>query len=201
MGRYTGPKCRRCRREGHSVCGCKKCALTRRDRPPGMVRWQTKKPSEYAFRLREKQKVKRIYGLLERQFRRFFSMAERAKGNTGENLLVLLERRLDNVLYRAGFGTTRPFARQLVAHGHVTVNGRKVDVASYLVRPGDLVQARREKAVQLFKANHEDTKARNAPSWLEVDGEGAKLKVIGLPKRQEIEDPISEQLIVEIASR
>ncbi len=201
MARYRGPKCRLCRREGYSVCGCKKCALTRRDKPPGVQRWQTRKLSDYGVHLREKQKVKRIYGMLEKQFRRFFSIASKSKGNTGETLLIMLERRLDNVIYRAGFASTRSWARQIVNHGHITVNGRRCDIASYLVKPGDIIQARREKSAALLKSNHEETKGRNAPSWLESDGEAARAKVLGMPTRQEIDDPIQEQLIVEICGR
>lgn len=201
MARYTGPKCRLCRREGYSICGCKKCALTKRDRPPGVQRWQSRKPSEYSFQLREKQKVKRIYGVLERQFRRFFHLAERAKGNTGENLLFLLERRLDNVVYRAGFGATRAAARQMVSHGHVTINGRKVDIPSALVKPGDVIAPRREKSVLMFQGSFEESKGRNAPSWLEPDESAPKATILGLPTRDEVEHPITEQLIVELCSR
>ena len=201
MARYTGPKCRLCRREGYALCGCRKCAYTRKDRPPGEQRRFRPKQSEYALQLREKQKVKRLYGVLEKQFRRFFAMADKAKGNTGETLLVLLERRLDNVVFRSGYATTRAFARQIVSHGHLTINGRKCDVPSYLVKPGDVVKARRDKSSNLIKANFEETKGRNAPSWVEVDEEAGAVKVIGMPIRQEIDDPIKEQLIVEFCSR
>lgn len=201
MGRYIGPRCRLCRREGYSVCGCKKCALARRDRPPGIPHFGARKQTDYAVHLREKQKVKRIYGLLERQFRRFFAQADRMKGNTGETLLVLLERRLDNVVFRAGFAPTRRFARQLVTHGHVMVGGQRVDRPGYLVNPGEVIQGMREKGTNLFKANFEQTKGRTAPSWLAVEDAEARVKVIGLPPRAEIQDPINEQLIVEFCSR
>jgi len=201
MARYTGPKCRLCRREGYSLCGKKKCALPRRDQPPGIQRWGGRKPSDYAYQLREKQKVKRIYGLLARQFRRIYDIADRARGNTGQNLLLLLERRLDNVVFRAGFGTTRPFARQMIGHGHVTVNGRKCDIPSYLVKPGDVIKARKEKSVNLFKANFEETKGRSAPAWVESEESATEIKVIGMPSREDVPDPIQEQLIVELLSR
>ena len=158
MARYTGPKCRLCRREGvmlylkGSRCFTGKCAIKRRETPPGMHGWRRTRRSEYGTRLREKQKVKRWYGVLDRQFQRYFEIAERMKGNTGENLLLILERRLDSVLYWTGFATSRPHARQMIRHGHVRVNGRKVDIPSALVKAGDeITPNERESSKVIFK--------------------------------------------------
>src|SRR3712207_2701576 len=160
MGRYTGPVCRLCRREGLKLflkgtkCDTPKCPVERRDGVPGMHQYRRGKPSEYSIRLREKQKVKRYYGIFERQFRKYFELASRRPGNTGDALMALLERRLDNVVTRLGFATSRPQARQLIRHGHITINDRKVDIPSYLVRPGETIRAKdREAAKKLVAAS------------------------------------------------
>jgi small subunit ribosomal protein S4 len=212
MARYTEAKCRLCRREGVKLylkgtrCWTVKCTLNKRERPPGATHWRRPRPSDYAVRLREKQKLKRIYGILESQFQRIYSRADRMKGNTGENLLVLLERRLDNMVYRAGFGLSRNHARQLVNHGHVLVNGRRVDVASYLTKVGDVITPReREKTVSLLKENRELGRHIETPSWLEVQLEPTlEARVVELPKREALKElgvEVQEQLVVEFCSR
>lgn len=207
MARYTGPKCKLCRREGQKLflkgtrCETKKCSLTKREKPPGVHTWRRGKPSEFAIQLREKQKLKRLYGILEAQFRIYFHKADRAKGNTGENLLVLLERRLDNVLFKSGFALSRNQARQYIVHGHVTVNGKKVDRPSFLVKPEDKLGAKKEKTKNLFKDNFEVARGRSVPSWLEVEESSFSARVTAIPTREEIEDPINEQLIVEFCSK
>ncbi|AZR74744.1 30S ribosomal protein S4 [Anoxybacter fermentans] len=208
MARYTGPVCRLCRREGEKLylkgerCYTDKCAFVRRPYPPGQHGQVRSKTSEYGLQLREKQKVRRIYGVLERQFRRYFELAEKKPGITGENFLKILESRLDNVVYRLGFATSRNEARQLVLHGHVQVNGRKVNIPSYLVSVGDEIEIReksknnkRMKEIKEIHANY------TAPSWLESDIENLSGKVLAEPKREEIEIPIEEHLIVEFYSR
>ncbi len=201
MGRYTGPKNKLSRREGYNLFGSTSRSLERRlNVPPGIHgQKRRRKESEYGMQLREKQKVKRIYGMLERQFRRFFDIAGRQRGATGEVLLQLLERRLDNVVYRLGFARTRPMARQLVNHGHVLVNGRKVDVGSYLVRPGETIKMQ-EKSAELPGVQEAlAERGGNLPGWLSrEDGTG---RVLRLPERAEVEPGISEQLIVEFYSR
>lgn len=201
MARYTGPKHKLSRREGYNLFGSTSRSLERRlNVPPGAQgQRRRRKESEYGMQLREKQKVKRIYGMLERQFRRFFEMAGRQRGATGEVLLQLLERRLDNVVYRLGFARTRPMARQLVNHGHVLVNGKKVDVGSYLVRPGETVQMT-EKAAEIPGVQEAlAERAGGVPAWLSRDGGIGR--VLRLPEREEVEPGISEQLIVEFYSR
>ncbi len=201
MARYTGPRNKLSRREGYNLFGSTSRSLERRlGVPPGVHgQKRRRKESEYGIQLREKQKVKRMYGLLERQFRRFFEMAGRQRGATGEVLLQLLERRLDNVVYRLGFARTRPMARQLVSHGHVKVNGKKVDVGSYLVKPGDTVSVT-EKAAEIPGVQEAlAERGPNLPGWLVRDnGTG---RVVRLPEREEAEPGISEQLIVEFYSR
>ncbi|MGI6036797.1 MAG: 30S ribosomal protein S4 [Limnochordia bacterium] len=206
MARYTGPVCRLCRREGEKLflkkerCYTDKCPMERRGYPPGQHGQGRRKASEYALHLREKQKARRIYGVLERQFRRYYDVASRKKGITGENLLILLETRLDNVVYRLGFAGSRPEARQLVLHGHISVNGRKVNIPSYQVAVGDVVAVReksREKDV--FKENLEA--GRTPPEWLEVDAEKMEGTVLSLPTREQLDVPIQEHLIVEYYSR
>ncbi|NLM46704.1 MAG: 30S ribosomal protein S4 [Firmicutes bacterium] len=209
MARYTGPVCRQCRREGMKLylkgerCYTEKCAIDRRSYAPGQHGQRRRgKVSEYGLQLREKQKARRIYGVMERQFRKYFREADRRKGITGENLLQILESRLDNIVYRMGFAFSRPEARQLVRHGHFTVNGRKVTIPSYLVRPGDVVAVRessRDKG--RFKELAELTRNQGTMEWLEVDSENLTGKVIRLPNREEIDIPISEHLIVELYSR
>ncbi|PCH79718.1 MAG: 30S ribosomal protein S4 [Planctomycetota bacterium] len=210
MARYTGNVCRLCRREGYKLflkgrrCESEKCAVDRRNVPPGMnIRARTRRLSDYGVHLREKQKVKRIYGVMERQFRRYFEMAERMKGNTGVNLLSILERRLDNVVDAAGMSLSRPHARQLINHGHFTVNGRKVDVPSYLVRPGDVVAPReREKSLQTVKDCLTLSGEKTVPSWFVLDGPAKKVQITNNPARSDIRfQDIQEQFIVELCSK
>lgn len=209
MARYTGPVCRMCRRENMKLflkgdrCYTDKCAIERRAYAPGQHGQGRVKVSDYGTQLREKQRVKRTYGLLENQFRAYFEKAERMKGVTGENLLVLLEKRLDSMVYRMGFATSRTEARQLVRHSHFTVNGRKVNVPSYLVRPGDIVELR-EKSRQVARINEalDGVMRRGLPSWVEVDRGGFKGTVKTLPVRAEMTTPtFQEQLIVELYSK
>lgn len=208
MARYTGPVCRLCRREGQKLflkgerCYTKKCAIDRRAYAPGQHGQGRKKVSEYGKQLRTKQFAKRFYGVLEGQFRHYFEMAEKMPGVTGENLLRLLESRLDNVAYRLGFGSSRAEARQMVLHGHVTVNGKKVDIPSYLVRVGQTV-ALKDKSRQLekFKAIAEKTGSRPVPKWLELNKNTMEANVVAMPNREDIDLPIEETLIVELYSK
>jgi small subunit ribosomal protein S4 len=208
MARYTGSVCRLCRREGTKLflkgdrCYGPKCALANRQTIPGEHgQARQRKPSEYGLQLREKQKAKRAYGVMETQFHRYFETAERQKGITGENLLILLERRLDNVIYRMGFGTSRPQARQIVRHGHVLVNGKKVNIPSYLVDANDVITIREKSAEQEhFKALREGTN-RVIPKWLTVDNENLKATVTALPAREDVDLTLQEHLIVELYSR
>lgn len=208
MARYIDAKCRLCRREGSKLylkgdrCYTDKCAVTRRAYAPGQHGQGRKKMSEYGIQLREKQKVRRIYGILEKQFRSYFVEAERQKGVTGENLLRLLELRLDNVVYRMGFGESRAEARQLVRHGHFTVNGRKVNIPSYQVKLNDLVAVKpASKSTEKFKVLAENSASRTAPQWLSINSEMMEARVIALPVREDIDLPIEEHLIVELYSR
>jgi len=208
MARYTGSVCRLCRREGCKLflkgekCYGEKCTLNNRATPPGEHgQARQRKMSEYGMQLREKQKAKRTYGVLENQFHRYYEEADRQKGVTGENLLVILERRLDNVVYRVGFGASRPMSRQLVLHGHVLVNGKKVDIPSYLVKAGDVVSIKEKSAESdYFKALREGT-GKVMPSWLTIDAQNLKATVAAMPKREEIDLAIQENLIVEHYSR
>ncbi len=209
MARYIGPVCRLCRREGMKLflkgerCYTEKCAIEKRNFAPGQHGKSRKsKMLGYGIQLREKQKVKRIYGVLEDQFRRYFEQAERTRGITGETLLQLLERRLDNVAYRFGFATSRAAARQLVRHGHFTVNGRKVDIPSFSVKPGDVVAVRQisRKSAAILHAL-EEVKGRGVPEWLQFDAEGMAGKIGSIPNRQQINLPVQEQLIVELYSK
>jgi len=208
MARYTGAVCRLCRREGVKLylkgdrCYSDKCAIANKAYAPGQHGQSRKKVSEYGIQLREKQKVRRIYGVQEKQFRAYFAKAERQKGITGENLLRLLELRLDNVVYRLGMASSRIDARQLVRHGHFTVNGRKVNIPSFSVKVGQEIAVRegsksspKIQGIAAAIANH------NAPAWLEVDKENLVGKVAALPGREDIDLPINEQLIVELYSR
>jgi len=183
-------------------CDTPKCAFERRETPPGMTNFRPGKQTDYGLHLREKQKVKHYYGVLERQFRKYFSMAERAKGNTGELLMSLLERRLDNVVCRLGFGQSRAQARLLVNHGHMTVNARRVDIASYLVRPGDVIGVTdRPKSVQLVKANLEESEGE-VPDFLSlVEGPLPTGHVVRLPEAADVSIPVQTQLIVELCSK
>ena len=209
MARYIGPVCRLCRREGMKLflkgerCYSDKCAIEKRNVPPGQHgRARRAKVVGYGIQLREKQKVKRTYGVLESQFRRYFEAADRQKGITGELLLQMLERRLDNVIYRLGFATSRAQARQLVRHGHFTVNGRKVDVPSYAVRRGDVVAVRATSG-QNPTIQHaiEEVKGRGIPDWLLFDPGALAGSVSQLPTREQINLPVQEQLIVELYSK
>jgi small subunit ribosomal protein S4 len=209
MARYVGAVCRLCRREGMKLflkgerCYTEKCAIEKRNFPPGQHgKTRKAKLAGYGVQLREKQKVKRIYGVLEDQFRRYFEAAERQRGITGETLLQLLERRLDNVTYRMGLATSRPQARQLVRHGHLQVNGRKVDVPSYSVRVGDVVSVRTtsQKDVAVQHAL-EEVKGRGVPEWLLFDADKMSGRVMSLPTREQINLPVQEQLIVELYSK
>ncbi len=208
MARYTGAKCRLCRREGTKLylkgdrCYTDKCAIARRAYAPGQHGQSKKKMSGYGTQLREKQKVRRIYGILEKQFRAYFEEAERQKGVTGDNLLRLLELRLDNVVYRMGFGESRNEARQLVRHGHFTVNGGKVDIPSYQVGLNDLIVVRpSSKSTDKFKELAENSASKTAPQWLSINAEMMEARVIALPVREDIDLPIEEHLIVELYSR
>ncbi|HNT74824.1 MAG TPA: 30S ribosomal protein S4 [Anaerolineae bacterium] len=212
MARYIGPACKLCRREGMKLylkgdkCYVDKCPFERRSYPPGQhgkgAGFQRRKLSDYAMQLREKQKARRIYGVLERQFRRYFRVALRRPGMTGENLLAVLETRLDNVVYRLGLADSRSQARQLVSHGHFTVNGRKTDVPSLLVRPSDVVCVRPEsRRDKYFKERRELLGKRQVPAWLSFDEETLDARVLAFPTRPEIDVPIEEQLIVEFYSR
>lgn len=208
MARYRGPLCRLCRREGMKLflkgtrCYTEKCAFERRKYPPGQHGHNRSKLSDYGLQLREKQKVKRIYGVLERQFKNYFEKASKMKGVTGENLLKLLERRLDNVVYRMGFAVNRRQARQLVRHGYFMVNGKKVDIPSYLVKPGDIIEIIQSgKELEIVKESLALAEQRGIPEWLEVDTKEMKGKFIRVPERQEIPLPVQEQLIVEFYSK
>lgn len=207
MARYTDSVCRQCRREGAKLflkgdrCYSGKCAVLKRPSPPGPHSQGRKKQSEYGLQLREKQKVKRAYGMMETQFKKFYGIAERTKGKTGENLLQLLERRLDNVVYRLGFGDSRPQARQIVLHGHVRVNGVKVNIASYLVNEGDEITLRdKSKEIEKFKDMRE-AEARVMPKWLTFDSANLTGRVVALPDREDIDLTIEEHLIVELYSK
>lgn len=209
MARYIGPVCKLCRREGMKLylkgerCYSEKCAYTRRPYPPGQHGQGRIKLSEYAVRLREKQKVRRIYGVLERQYSGYFQEASRRKGRTGEEMLALLERRLDNVVHRMGFGASRPEARQLVRHGHVRVNGRRLDIPSYIVRAGDKIEIdEKSRKIKAIAAAVAGADKRPVASWIEVDRANFTGTVKGAPVREDLNEPeIREQLIVEYYSR
>jgi len=209
MARYTGPVCRLCRREKMKLflkgarCDTMKCAIEKRPYPPGdHGRTQLRrKDSEYLVQLREKQKARRIYGLLEKQFRTLYEEANRQKGVTGENLLRMLEQRLDNVAFRAGWGSSRAQARQLVRHGHVNVNGRRVTIPSYNVRKGDVIELRDKAKAMIVIRHNIETIDRTVPPWLEPSNEKASVTVRDLPMREHIDVPVREQLIVELYSK
>ena len=210
MARYKGPVCRLCRREGMKLflkgerCHSEKCAIEKRNFFPGQ-HGKDRKPKlvGYGLQLREKQKARRYYGLLEGQFRNLFEKAARMKGVTGDNLLNMLERRLDNTIYRMGFGTSRPQSRQLVRHGHIQVNGRKVNIPSFIVKPGDTVEVReRSRNNPTILGARDATAHAPSPNWLEVDRDGLKARVTGQPKREElVQIQLNEQLIVELYSK
>jgi small subunit ribosomal protein S4 len=208
MARYTDASCKLCRREGEKLylkgerCTTNKCSISRRAYAPGQHGQNRKKLSEYGIQLREKQKTRRYYGVLESQFRKYFDMAVKKKGVTGENLLQILELRLDNVVYRMGLALSRPEARQLVRHGHFTVNGKKVNIPSYLVKLGDVVAVTdKSKNSPKIKDNKELAAGKPSPKWLEYDVEEMTGKIVALPLREDIDLPIKESLIVELYSK
>ena len=208
MARYTGSVCKLCRREGEKLflkgerCYSDKCSVSRRNYVPGQHGKGRKKTSEYGLQLRMKQKARRYYGILEGQFHHYFEMAERKQGVTGENLLRILESRLDNVVYRLGFAMSRAEARQLVLHGHFTVDGRKVNIPSFLVKPGMVIALKESsRSLEKFKANIEANSSRQAPKWLDHDVANCVAKVVAVPAREDIDLPIEEQLIVELYSK
>ena len=208
MARITGPVCRLCRREGMKLflkgtrCDTPKCAIERRDTAPGMHQYRRAKLTDYGVHLREKQKVKHYYGVLERQFQRYYSEAERARGNTGDALMSLLERRLDNVVHRLGFGLSRAQARQLVQHGHITVNGLRLDIPSYRVKPGDVIRVKnRPKSLQAVQNNLEEH-GREVPDFLSrTDGPIPEGRVSRLPEAFDVSIPVQTQLIIELCSK
>ena len=208
MARYKDEQCRICRREGQKLflkgsrCYSDKCSVTRRNYAPGQHGQKRTKLSEYGTQLREKQKTKSFYGVGEKQFRRYFDMASNKKGITGTNLLQILESRLDNVVYRLGLGVSRPQARQIVTHGNIEVNGVKTDIASYLVKPGDVIAVRESKRNNgVIKANLEAGAVRPIPEWLELDSKNLSAKVVRLVNREEIDLPVEEHLIIELYSK
>lgn len=208
MARYTGPVCRLCRRDGLKLflkgtrCDTPKCAIERREAPPGMQQSRRGKLTDYGQHLREKQKVKHYYGVLERQFRRYFDRATKIKGNTGDSLMALLERRLDNIVHRLGFGQSRAQARQIIRHGHITVNGKRVDIPSYEVRIGDVIRVKnREKSLDLVRGSIEESR-RDIPDFLSrSDSQIPEGIVSRLPGVEEVSIPVQTQLIVELCSR
>ncbi len=208
MARYKDEQCRICRREGQKLflkgsrCYTDKCSITRRNYAPGQHGQKKKKLSEYGTQLREKQKTKLFYGVGERQFRKYFAMAESKKGITGEVLLQILESRLDNVVYRLGYGSSRTQARMLVTHGHFEVNGQKVDIPSYLVKPGDIIAVREiRRDNKIIKENVELNAAKPVPEWLEKDEKNLSGKVVRLASREDVDIPVEEHLIVELYSK
>jgi small subunit ribosomal protein S4 len=210
MARYTGPVCRLCRREGEKLflkgtkCQTEKCPISRRNYAPGQ-HGQSKmkhKLSNYGLQLREKQKVKRMYGVLERQFRRYFNIASKTKGVTGKFLLQLLERRIDNVIFRIGLAASRSESRQIVRHNFIYVNSKRVNIPSYLINTGDTIQLKtKERSLRMVKENLELTKEREVPGWLQFNPEKLEAKVLRLPDKEDIQQPIQEQLIVELYSK
>lgn len=212
MARYRGPSCRLCRRESEKLflkgarCLTPKCALERREYPPGIhgrdARFRRRRESDYSRQLREKQKARRIYGVLERQFRRYLALAQRWPGRTGTNLLVALESRMDNVVYRLGFADSRAQARQLVTHGHFDLNGRRTNIPSALVRPGDTLSVRKESRQKpYFQTAGQELDERRVPRWLSLDVAGLSGQVLQLPEREDIDVSLKEQLIVGYYSR
>lgn len=208
MARYTGAVCRLCRREGQKLflkgerCYSEKCSVGRRAYAPGQHGQGRKKSSEYGLQLRAKQRARRFYGVNEVQFHHYFEIAERKQGVTGENLLRILESRLDNVVYRAGYASSRAEARQLVGHGHFEVNGHRVDIASYLLKAGDeITVCEKSRASEKIKAVAEANSARPVPSWMDVNRDAWSVKVVNLPERDAIDAPVEEQLIVEFYSK
>ena len=206
MARYTGAVCKLCRREGKKLflkgdrCLSDKCALAKRATPPGQHGAARKKVEEYGRQLREKQKAKRYYGVAEKQFKNYYTIADRKEGQAGENLLVLLERRLDNVVYRMGMAASRKEARQLVRHNHFTVNGKKANIPSILIKAGDVVAVKSTDSEKL-KALIAELETKTAPKWLDVDKTNATAKVVAIPTREDVDFPFEEQLIIELYSK
>jgi small subunit ribosomal protein S4 len=206
MSRYTEAVCKLCRRESQKLYlkGDKcftKCTLEKRPTPPGQ-HGRSRRPSEYGTQLREKQKARRFYGVGERQFRNYYGRAIRVRGETGKTLLILLERRLDSIVYRAGFARSRAEARQIIGHGHIEVNGRNVDIPSFLVSAGDEVNLRpRALKLEKFKAMAEGLAGHNVPAWMSLDAENWKVTILRLPERDEVDAPVDERLIVELYSK
>ena len=208
MARYTGAVCRLCRREGQKLflkgerCYSEKCSIANRGYAPGQHGQGRKKSSEYGLQLRAKQTARRFYGVQEKQFHHYFEIAERKQGITGDNLLRILESRLDNVVYRVGFASSRAEARQLVGHGHFEVNGKRVDIASYLLKAGDVVSiCEKSRGSEKLKAVVEANSARPTPEWIDVDKTALTAKVVALPNREQIDAPVEDQLIVELYSK
>lgn len=208
MARYTEAVCKLCRREGQKLflkgerCYTDKCAINRRAYAPGQHGQGRKKTSEYGLQLRAKQMTRRFYGVLENQFHHYYEMATTMQGKAGDNLLILLESRLDNVVYRCGWASSRAEARQLVVHGHFTVNGKKVDIPSYLVKPGEIITLKeKSRSLDKFKASLEANGSRPAPKWLDFDRTNLVAKVVAAPAREDIDLPIEEHLIVELYSK
>lgn len=210
MGRYLGSSCKYCRREGMKLmlkgirCETAKCPVEKKQRnlAPGMHGWRRGRQSEYGVRLREKQKVKRYYGLFEKQFIRYFRRAERTKGNTGEVLLQLLERRLDNVIYKLNFASSRKQARQIIAHGHICVNARKVNIPDYTTKIGDKITVKKtDKSAKAVKEHLEGNPNFTAQSWLQLDRTRPEATIVALPTRDDVQIPVEEQLVVEFCSR
>ena len=207
MAKYTGPSCRQCRREGCKLflkgdrCFSSKCAVTRRPTPPGQHKPGRRKMSEYGMQLREKQKMRRAYGVLEKQFRGYFDLARASRGNTGDALLRLLECRLDNVAYRLGFGDSRAQARQIVLHGHLLINGKKVNIPSYQIKVGDVIAVKEgSRSIEVLAALREGP-ARNLPKWLDLNADALEGRVLALPERDDIDLTLSEHLVVEYYSK
>lgn len=201
MAKYTGPRHRACRRARTALCQSKRCPVDRRPYPPGQHGRGRVRESDYLIQLREKQKLRTMYGVLERQFRRYYEEAARRQGITGDSLLMLLEQRLDNVVWRAGLAATRPQARQLVNHGHFLVNGKKVDIPSFQVKPGDVVTIK-ERSRDLIVVQHSlDTQGRAVPEWMSFDGDDRRIVISSHPRRDQIDTDINEQLIVELYSK
>lgn len=201
MARNTGPKCKACRRARTQLCQSKRCATERRPYPPGEHGRGRVRESDYQVQLREKQKLRTMYGVLERQFRRYYKEAARRPGITGEHILQMLEQRLDNVVWRAGLAATRPQARQLVNHGHFQVNGRKVDIPSYQVKPGDVITMK-ERSKDMIVIQHSiDTQDRLVPDWIVVNVDDRQISINDHPRRDQIDTDINEQLIVELYSK
>lgn len=207
MAKYTGADCRLCRREGAKLflkgerCYSAKCALVSRPTVPGQHGAARKKATPYSVQLREKQKTKRAYGLLEKQFHRYYETAEHMRGVTGENMLILIERRLDNVVYRMGIGASRAQARQIVNHGHITVNGKNVNIPSYLVKPGDVVAIKESKREKVPFKELKEVKSLNLPKWLTFDPATLTGQIVSLPAREDIDLTIAEHMIVELYSK